>query len=45
MNADELAKACADSMWANDNASKGLGMEIVEIKAGRIRKTLYARAR
>lgn len=34
MNADELAKACADSMWANDNASKGLGMEIVEIKAG-----------
>jgi len=29
MNADELAKACADSM-----SSKGLGMEIVEIKAG-----------
>lgn len=34
MNADELAKACADSMWANDNASKGLGMEIVEVKSG-----------
>jgi len=34
MNADELAKACADSMWATDNASKGLGMEIVEIKSG-----------
>jgi len=34
MDADELAKACAASMWAKDSASQGLGMEIIEIKAG-----------
>ncbi|PZA13366.1 hydroxyphenylacetyl-CoA thioesterase PaaI [Rhodopseudomonas palustris] len=34
LSADELARACADAMWANDHASKGLGMEIVEIGAG-----------
>jgi acyl-CoA thioesterase len=31
---DEIARACADAMWAEDDASKGLGMEIVEVKAG-----------
>lgn len=30
----QLARACADAMWANDHASKALGMEIVEIGAG-----------
>lgn len=34
MTADELAQACANAMWARDNASKGLGMEIVRISAG-----------
>uniref|UniRef100_E6VGW8 Phenylacetic acid degradation protein PaaD n=2 Tax=Rhodopseudomonas palustris TaxID=1076 RepID=E6VGW8_RHOPX len=34
LSADELARACADAMWANDHASKGLGMEIVEIGPG-----------
>jgi len=34
MTPDELAKACANSMWANDNASKGLGMEITRISSG-----------
>ena len=34
MTPDERAKACADAMWANDNASQGLGMEIIEVKAG-----------
>ena len=32
--ADDLARACADAMWKEDDASQGLGMEIVEIKAG-----------
>src|SRR5204863_8945680 len=31
---DQLARACADTMWKEDNASKGLGMEILDIKPG-----------
>lgn len=33
-DADELAKACADSMWANDRASSGLGMQIDRVEQG-----------
>lgn len=29
-----LARACADAMWAEDKASQGLGMEIVEVGPG-----------
>jgi acyl-CoA thioesterase len=32
--ADELARACAEAMWKDDDASRGLGMEIVDIKPG-----------
>jgi acyl-CoA thioesterase len=32
---DDLARACADAMWKDDDASRGLGMEILDIKAGR----------
>ncbi len=32
---DELARACADAMWNDDNASSGLGMEIIDVGAGR----------
>lgn len=35
MTPDELARACADSMWSNDNASRGLGMEIVSVSEGK----------
>ncbi len=35
MTSDELAKACADEMWRNDDASRGLGMEIIEITSGK----------
>lgn len=35
MEPDELAKACADSMWANDEASQTLGMRIVDVTSGR----------
>ena len=31
---DQIARACADAMWAEDDASSGLGMEIIEVKAG-----------
>jgi acyl-CoA thioesterase len=34
LSPDQLARACADAMWANDHASKGLGMEVVEIGPG-----------
>ena len=35
MTRDELAQACAAAMWANDDASRGLGMELGEVSAGR----------
>ncbi len=34
MTADELARACADAMWAQDNASRALGMERLAVSAG-----------
>ena len=35
LSPDDIALACAAAMWAEDDASKGLGMEIVEIAPGR----------
>jgi len=35
MDADQLAKACAEAMWAEDQASRGLGMELVSVGPGR----------
>jgi acyl-CoA thioesterase len=32
---DETARRCADLMWAGDRASQALGMQIVEVGAGR----------
>ena len=34
LSPDDLARACADAMWKDDDASKGLGMEIVEVRQG-----------
>jgi acyl-CoA thioesterase len=34
LSPDDLARACADAMWRDDDASQGLGMEILDIKAG-----------
>ena len=34
LSPDEIARACADAMWKEDDASKGLGMNIVEVKPG-----------
>ena len=35
LSPNALARACADAMWKEDDASKGLGMKIVEIGPGR----------
>ena len=44
MNDDiELAKACADAMYANDAASRGLGIEVVESTPGRAKLTMTVR--
>jgi acyl-CoA thioesterase len=34
LSSDDLARACAEAMWKEDDASKGLGMEILQIRAG-----------
>jgi acyl-CoA thioesterase len=34
LSSDDIARACAEAMWKEDDASKGLGMELVEIKPG-----------
>ncbi|HEY3891624.1 MAG TPA: hydroxyphenylacetyl-CoA thioesterase PaaI [Bradyrhizobium sp.] len=34
LSPDDLARACAEAMWKQDDASRGLGMEIVEIGPG-----------
>ncbi|WP_448042264.1 hydroxyphenylacetyl-CoA thioesterase PaaI [Bradyrhizobium liaoningense] len=34
LSPEDIARACADAMWVEDDASKGLGMEIVEIGPG-----------
>ncbi len=43
LSPDDLARACADAMWKEDDASKGLGMEIVEIGPGRATLTMAVR--
>jgi acyl-CoA thioesterase len=34
LSSDDLARACGDAMWKEDDASRGLGMEILQIKPG-----------
>jgi len=34
LSPDELARACVEAMWQGDDASKGLGMEVLQITAG-----------
>ncbi len=35
MNADELARRCAETMWADDAASRELGMQLRDVAPGR----------
>ncbi|MEM7069120.1 MAG: hydroxyphenylacetyl-CoA thioesterase PaaI [Pseudomonadota bacterium] len=43
MTPDELARACADTMWAQDEASQGLGFKIVRIASGEAELTMTVR--
>jgi len=43
LSPDDLARACADAMWKEDGASQGLGMEILEVKAGQAVLTMTIR--
>jgi acyl-CoA thioesterase len=40
LSPDDLARACAEAMWKEDDASKGLGMEILQIKPGEATLTM-----
>ena len=40
LSPDDLARACAEAMWKEDDASKGLGMEILQVKAGEATLTM-----
>ena len=40
LSPDDLARACAEAMWKEDDASKGLGMEIVKISPGHATLTM-----
>jgi len=40
LSPDDLARACAEAMWKDDDASKGLGMKIVEVKPGQATLTM-----
>jgi len=35
MDAGQIARACAEAMWAEDSASKGLGMQLISVEPGR----------
>lgn len=35
MDANQIARACADAMWADDHCSEALGMEIIDVSVGR----------
>lgn len=41
---DDIARACAEAMWKEDDASKGLGMEIVEVRPGQATLAMTVRA-
>jgi acyl-CoA thioesterase len=40
LSPDDLARGCAEAMWKEDDASKGLGMKILQIKAGEATLTM-----
>ena len=40
LSADDLARACAEAMWKGDDASRGLGMEIVDVRSGEATLTM-----
>lgn len=45
LDAQELARACADAMWVEDAASRGLGMQLVSIGPGQAELTMMVSER
>ena len=43
LSPEDVARACTEAMWSEDDASKGLGMEIVEVGPGRATLTMTVR--
>jgi len=43
LSPNDLAKACAQSMWSTDNASKALGMTLDEVRSGYARLSMFVR--
>jgi acyl-CoA thioesterase len=43
MTPEELARRCADAMWAGDAASRALGMEVVAVGPGTATLTMTVR--
>ena len=43
LSPDDLARACAEAMWKEDDASLGLGMEILEVKAGQAKLAMMVK--
>jgi acyl-CoA thioesterase len=41
---DDVARACAEAMWKDDDASQGLGMEILDVKAGQATLAMTVKA-
>lgn len=41
---DDIARAAADAMWADDRATQGLGMTLVAVTAGQAEITMPVRA-
>jgi acyl-CoA thioesterase len=37
---DALARACAEAMWQEDRASRGLGMELLSVGPGRAKLSM-----
>ncbi len=40
LSPDDIARACAEAMWKEDNASKGLGMQILQVRSGEVVLTM-----
>ncbi len=43
MTPDDVAQACADAMWADDNATQHLGMVLSDVRAGQAVMTMTVR--
>jgi len=43
LSPNDLARACADVMWKDDEASQALGMQIVDIRAGQATLSMTVR--